>query len=356
MDFEGRNRILGEAKVRKRIYLVFRLSILLIGMFCVGLVASCSDAKDLIDIGLDPPSRQPIDISRTGVTNFFIGDEFGSISQQFLEIRDVLGVKYVRVLFAWTDSVQRGPSASRNYSFYDRIVETIPPGVDVLVVLAHTPNWITNSSNWTAGNPRVTFVEEWVRPTVNRYSNNPRIVGWEVWNEPDFATVASDNALELDDPENYVELLALASTAIRGTDPNSLVVGAATRAVNQNFPTTLDYNKRMKDLGAEAYLDVWNIHYYGSNYEVVVTNNGVKDFLNGLSVPVWVTESGEQGPTKQLPYVETAWPFLLEEVPGIDRFYYFQFASTDPVDVNYGLRTTDPSFPVSDLYLYLRDN
>lgn len=313
------------------------------------------DAKDLLDVALDPPSRKPIDASLVGVNNFFVLDEFGSIEDQFLEIRDTLGLKYVRILMAWTDGVQSGPNAPLNYSFYDRIVEAIPPGLDVVVVLAHTPNWITNPANWTENNPRFTYAVEWVRPTVRRYANHPRIVGWEVWNEPDLTVVASDSALEVTNPEKYAELVAYASDEVRRGDPGKLVILGATRSIQQEFPITLQFNKDLKNLGVENFVDVWNVHYYGTRYESVVTQNGVKDFLNSLSVPIWITESGEQGPNKQLAYVETAWPFLKKEIPGIQRFYYYEFASKAPLEQNYGLRTGDPSLPVSDLYVFLRD-
>ena len=313
------------------------------------------DAQDLLDVALDPPKRKPIDTSIVGVNNFFVLDEFGSIEDQFLEIRDKLGIKFVRILFAWTDGVQSGPNAPLNYSFYDRIVESIPPGMDVVIVLAHTPTWITNPANWIENNPRITFALEWVRPTVRRYANNPRIIGWELWNEPDLTVVASDAALEVTIPEKYAELIAYSTNEVRRGDPGKLVVMGATRSIQQQFPTTLRFNKTLKDLGLEDMVDVWNVHYYGSNYESVVTTNGIRDFLNSLKIPIWITESGEQGPNKQLAYVETAWPFLKEKIPGIARFYYYEFASNAPIDQNYGLRTGDPALPVSDLYVYLRD-
>jgi len=75
-----------------------------------------------------------------------------------------------------------------------------------------------------------------------------------------------------------------------------------------------------------------------------------------LRVPIWVTESGERGVTKQLEYVERTWPFLLKEAPGIQRFYYYTYASSgSSADIAYGLRTDQPQAPVSDLYVYLRD-
>lgn len=314
------------------------------------------DSGGLLDLAFNPPSRKPIDVSKVGVNNFFVHPEFGSISAQYSEIKNTLGIKFVRVLLAWTDDVQASPTSDRNYSFYDNILGQIPSGVDVLVVLVHTPSWMTNSSNWIGNDPRLTFNEQWVRPTVRRYKNVGNIIGWEIWNEPNVVTVASDSALELSDPANYAALLASASNIVHDEDPGALVVMAATESIQQNFPNNLNYNKQLKDLGVENFTDVWNVHYYGTRYESVITENGVKDFLNGVSKAIWVTETGETGPTEQLAYVETTWPFLTENINGIDRFYYYEFGDTVPIDVNFGLRTTDPTFPVSDLYIHLRDN
>lgn len=317
--------------------------------------SGCGDSKELIDNALNPPERKPIDASRTGVNNFFVQREFGSVSAQHSEIKDVLRLKHVRVLFAWTDSTQPTPDSAVNYGFFDQIIDNIPSGQDVLIVLAHTPSWMTNSANWIDGNPRKTWVERWLKPTVEHFRSKPRIVGWEIWNEPDLTVVASDSVLGLENPSNYLELLTLASTALSRLDPTRLKVIAATESIQQDFPLHLDYNKALKAGGAENLVDVWNIHYYGKAFETVIASGGIADFLNSLIRPIWVTESGEQGPTNQLAYVEQVWPFLQEEVPGIERFYYYEFASTAPLASNYGLKTNDPSQPVSDLYVHLRD-
>lgn len=324
------------------------LSCLLLFLFIFGCAA---DAKDLIEVVMDPPSRETIDRSRVGINNFFADSTFGTTREQFLEMRDTLGVNYVRVLFAWTDGVQDSYNGDRFYGFYDEIVENIPAGMDVMVVLAHAPSWISSLS---ASEARNAFVEQWVRPTVERYAGTPGIVGWQIWNEPDNPVGVSDATLVLTDPANYFELLKAGSEVVHSVDPGKLVITAASRSIQQNGKANLNYNKDLRDLGAEEYADVWAIHYYGEQYEKVV--DGVDDFLNGLSLPIWLTESGQQGPNNQLAYVETAWPFLIEKVPGIARTYYYQFAEDTAIDANYGLRTTDPSFPVSDLYVYLRDN
>lgn len=330
--------------------------VLLCGSLALGGLASCSDAGDLLDLALDSPDRRPIDKSRVGVNNFFVNREFGSIPEQYQEIRDTLGIRFVRVLVAWTTDVQPTPTSTPVLGFFDSIIEAIPPGVDVLIVVSHAPEWLANQENWIAGSPRVAWVKRCFEPIVRRYGRVPGVIGFEVWNEPDAIILPTDAPLELVDPANYFEMLQFASAAVRDFAPGKLVVLGATESIQQDFPNHLRYNQALRDFGAEGLVDVWGVHYYGTRYESVVTSRGVADFLNSLSVPVWITESGETGPNRQLAYVEEAWPFLIEKIPSIQRIYYYQFGETVlPVENNFGLRTTDPAFPVSDLYLHLAE-
>lgn len=336
-------------------HLIKRIFIFSLINFLIALTACDSNTKELIDLAIDKPSRKPIDISKTGVNNFFVDNQFGTIATQYSDIKSTLGLSYVRVLFAWSDQVQPTPTSALDFSFYDNIINTVPAGVDILVVVAHTPAWMSDSANWINGDPRATWVERWLKPTLQRYANKPGIVGWEVFNEPNVLTVASDNSLGISSAANYYDLLQKSAPVIRSIDPTSLVVIAATTSIQQDYPRSLDYNKQLKDLGAEQLVDVWNVHYYGEQFEKVVEKNGVANFLNSIDKPIWVTESGIQG-SSQLAYVETTWPFLQEKIPGIERIYYYQYGDTVPVSQNFGLRTTDSQFPVSDLYIYLRDH
>lgn len=329
------------------------LKIVLFGVFLLPLVLSCDSAKDVLDTTLNPPERRPIDVSRTGVNSFFNVAGFGSTSEQFSDIKGNLNLRYVRVLFAWTDGVQSGPNVAPDFSFYDQIINSAPSGVELLVVLAHVPSWMSSSSNWDGLNPRATFVNRWVKPVVERYRGHGRISGYEIFNEPDVVTVAADAALGLTDPANYFELLSLGSAAIRSIDASKLVLNAATESINKNFPNKLLYNQQLVEYGAVDLVDVWNVHFYGKQFERVVQANGIADFLKSIPRPVWVTESGDRGVNNQLPYVELAWPFLMEEIPNIDRFYYYDYASAEDPANTFSMRTLDSQFPVSDLYVHL---
>ena len=336
----------------KRIAPVLTLAVFL-QVFFLG----CSDTEKLLDItdlALDPPSRKMIDTARTGV-NAFANQAFaGSTCEQYLEIRDVLRLGAVRVLFNWSDGVQPSPSVTPDFSFYDQVLGCIPDGVDALVILTNVPSWMSDSSNWIDGNPRLTFAELWARVVARRYSGNGKIVAYQVWNEPNNVDFPENGVVQvLTSPTNYVELVALSSNLIKEEDPGRLVLNGSTTAIGQNFPDALNYNKALQDAGILEVVDIFGIHYYGKNYERLVVE--VRDFLNNLGKTIWVTESGIQGVNSQLAYVEEVWPFLRENVGAIDRIYYYRYAEAVPPDVAFGLRTADPGLPISDLYVFLRD-
>ena len=278
----------------------------------------------------------------------------GSTCAQYEEIKNTLGLKFVRVLFNWDDNVQPTPDASLNFSFYDQIISCIPSGVDALVILTNTPSWMSNSANWVQGNPRLTFARKWAKQVAQRYAGNSKIRAYQVWNEPNNPAFSVNSRIQvLNSPENYIELVSLSSNLIKDADPGRTVVSGATTAIAQNYPDTLNYNKSLVNGGILSAVDIYGIHYYGTNLEAFV--DGVRDFLNGVSKPIWVTESGRQGVNNQLAYAEKIWPYLRENVSGIGRIYYYRFAENTPADVSYGLRTPDSGFPVSDLYIALRD-
>lgn len=336
--------------------------LLLVACFCC--LACNSDDRDKISDAIENPDdiadiidgvdRKPIDVSRTGVNAFGNKSQFGSPCSQYAEVQNTLGLRYIRLLFQWNDAVQPAPGASPSFGFYDELASCIPAGTEAVVVLAGVPSWMVDNANWIDGNPRTTFVERWVRPVVSRYRRNGRITAFQIWNEPN-RDVDSDNSVldVLTSPTNYVEMLARAYSVVKDLAPGKMVVNAATTSLVQNFPDTLNYNKAMRDAGVENFVDVYAIHYYGMQFEKFL--GGGRDFLRGLSRPIWITESGQQGVNKQLSYVETVWPYLREQVSGIDRIFYYQFASETAPEEAFGLKTTSAEFPVSDLYIHLRD-
>ncbi|MCB0328986.1 MAG: hypothetical protein KDD70_04970 [Bdellovibrionales bacterium] len=300
--------------------------------------------------------REEIDYSRMGVSAFVNDQRFGTISEQFLEVRDSLKLRYVRVLFGWNDDVQPSPDSSVDYSFYKDIARNIPQGVQALVIITGAPSWMADPANWSNGDPRLTFHREFLKPTIRKFRRNRKIRAFQVWNEPNIDLPESSYLDVKDSPEHYIELLRRSYRYIKRRAKGKEVVSAATTSIIQNYPETLQYNEALYSLGAEDYLDIWGVHIYGTSVERFLLPGGPTDFLNQLSKPIWVTESGRQGVNEQLNYVERVWPYLRSIVPGIDRLYFYQFTEgSSDASNTFGLKNLTVGSNLSDLYIHLRD-
>lgn len=286
--------------------------------------------------------RKPIDLRKIGLNSFANEPIFGSVKSQLAEVKNRLGVRHIRILFAWNNDVQSSPSVATNYAFYDDIANNIPAGVSALVILTGLPTWAR-----TGPDPSTAFIERWVKPTVLRYKANARIGAFQLWNEPNDSSNPDNLALTFQDPNNYLATLAQASSFIKTNAPGKMVVNAATTAIGQNYPKTLNYNKVLLAGGVTNLVDRFAIHYYGDNYHNVILPDGIASTLSAVQIPIWVTESGRQGATKQREYVERAWPFLSKYIPRIERFYLYQFTEGTPAKTTYGLRFRGG---ISDLY------
>lgn len=312
----------------------------------------CGVSKGLLDPFL--PER---DVNRafTGINAFVNEPKFGSVRDQLYEVRNSLGIKYVRVLFAWTDQIQPTPESPINFSFYDDIARSMPQGTEALVVLASVPSWMKNPANWRRGDPRATFIERWVTPVMKRYKRHSRLKAFQIWNEPNMVANQDNETLGVLEPQNYLKLLQGAYRQGKRINRRAKIVSAATTAINQNYPKTISYARALRDGGLHRFCDVIALHYYGSHLENVLRPGGAGEYIESLKKPVWVTESGEKGIYKQREYVRRYWSWLEREFPQIRRMYYYQFTDTAPLSETYGLKVLNPGVVVSDLYLYFRD-
>lgn len=327
-----------------RRWFVFIVTVLLVG---------CGSGGDFEEVSRSAAVSFP-QSSWFGLSAFANDPRFGSIPSQFLEVQQKLRVDKVRILLDWNDQVQPDPSLPPYFHFYDQIIDGLPPGMEALVILTDVPSWMHDSANWDNGDPRATFVNRWASVVMERYATVKAITAWEIWNEPDDGHRSDNHALDLDgSPSNYVSLLSLAHAASRRITPEKLVVMGATTSIVDDYPSKLTYNQAARDAGAESFVDVWGVHFYGRDLDTFASANGPAEFLNSLHVPIWVTETGAKGYDQQLGYAQQVWPFLRDSVPGIARIYGFQFTEDSSPGTTYGLRNLDGSSPYSDLYLYL---
>ena len=289
-----------------------------------------------------------------GINAFGNLPQFGTPSMQFDEIKQVLGLQHYRLLFAWSNEVQGSPGTRPDFSFYDDLIKSLPRGTRAIIVIANLPDWMHQQSNWKRGDPVFTLYRRWIRKVIVRYRRKRKIIGFQIWNEPNDDGNSENFTLNfVDNPEQYIQLVKRTQRLMSRRAKKKTLIGAATTSILQNFPETLEYNQALHQQGLEQYIDSWGIHVYGSSHERFYL--GVLDFLQSLTKPILVTETGRQGIFEQTEYLRRLLPFLSEEVPGIQRFYIYRFAEPSDPDTTFGLKNPSTSFPVSDLYIHLRD-
>lgn len=315
----------------------------------------CNNADDAVDL-INGPSRKTIDVSKLGINAFFNDSRFGSISSQAEDIHSSLKLNRMRILARWDNGMQPSQGGAFNFGLIDEIFQSVSTDTKILIIATGHPSWGPKGSE-----ARSLFVDSFVSELLNRYGSDQKFEALQIWNEPNDPANTENSIMGfieggVPSAENYVEVLSRARNAIDAIAPRVLLLNASSTAINQNYPNTLDYNRALRDAGAQSLVDVWAVHYYGQQFENLLRNGGVKEFADGLDRPIWITESGAQGVNEQLKYGEETWPYLFDKLNSLQRVYIYQYAENSPSGSTYGLRNPSDSAPVSDLYVSLRDN
>ncbi len=345
LETNGSAQLIKEIDIMRKIKALTFIILLLVS-------SGCNNAKEAAEI-IDGIQRKPIPRSKLAVNAFFNDSRFGSIQAQMGDVTQNLSLRRIRVLARWDTGSHPSPGSSPSFGLLESILSSAPSNAEILVVATGVPSWMSNSANWINGNPRTTYVERWLKPLLRKVRQYGVVKAVQVWNEPNSGLFPENNVLQVrTSPENYAELMALSKNAFDSEAGSIQFVMGATTAINQNFPDTLNYNRALRDAGVNSLVDIWAIHYYGQQFENVIQDGGVRDFLQGISKPIWMTESGIQGSDKQLKYGEETWPYLLEKMPNIDRIYIYQYTESTEASSSYGLRNLNG---VSDLYNWLAE-
>lgn len=305
----------------------------------------------LILILIFKPKKEDFEIGdKFGLNAFFNTKLFnGSLSEQSNDIRNELGVKHVRVLFHWDNSIQNDKRSKCFFGFYDDILKNLEDDMQALVVLTGVPDWVENEEDKHA-----CFIK-YCSEVMERYKDEEKIIGYQIGNEPNSSSFPENVILDLvRNPRNYVRLLHDAYFACKEINYNKKIVSAATTSIVQNYPDTLDYNKEMHKSELWPCCDYIGVHYYGDrDFINFYRPNGIYSFLKGIDFPIWITEIGEEKFNNHLKYARTVIPHLFKKLPNLERIYWYQYDGNG-VTERFGIRNslTDA---ISGLYNYLRN-
>jgi hypothetical protein len=230
------------------------------------------------------------------------------------------GCSFVVQLFDWS---QIEPLPGEYFWEYpDSVVRGCEHyGLNLVVRLDQPPEWALSSREDDLPIDLDAYAA-FVARVAKRYEG--QVEAYIVWNEPNLAQEWGGRP---PDPEGYAELLRAAYAAVKGSDPQALVVCAGLAPTNHVDETAMDdrvYLEGMYEAGAGELFDVLGAHPYGFAYPPD-DPHGAHEGLNFARLedlreilvahgdsdkPVWATEVGW---TTEAITEEQAWLQVTEE-------------------------------------------
>ncbi len=204
-----------------------------------------------------------------------------------LELKDVLGVQVI-----WAGSIASGGANIKNnggefvnigiewrslapsettlvadyqWSSFDSALSTASSlGLQIAVVLGGNPTWAADFDRGPINKVPITRFQEYVQAVVSRYSAAPyNVKFWSIYNEPDVGS--SEISTFGSNPSDYVQTLQLAYQTIKAIDSDAVVLlgGLAHDGfTEEGGPFIRSFLDDILKLGAGAYFDAMNFHYY----------------------------------------------------------------------------------------------
>ena len=213
----------------------------------------------------------------------------------------------LRINFVW-GAVQPSQGAAYDWSHYDAIIgAAAQQGIRVLPTVYSSPAWVAKKTNYPPPKARMGDFQAFVRAAAERYgangtfwSTNPTIpklpiTDWQLWNEVNSPSFWYSKP----SPKQYVGLLRVFSTGIRGGDPSAHVILAGlfrTPNVKNGIPLDRFLPAIYKRKGSKNLFDGVAVHPYSTTPKDAL--NAVKETRKIMArykdknTPLWITEIG----------------------------------------------------------------
>lgn len=223
---------------------------------------------------------QPIphtDVNPMGINTFLEKEPDPTNVVRSLDMVQAGGFKWIRQGFAWNDieitakgnfTDTRHPENVRSsWAKYDFIVdEAVKRDINIIARLDSPPVWARfpgdDLEKYHKGPPaKDEDYADFVRAVVERYKGKVRY--FQIWNEPNLEGEWGGYAI---DPEWYTRLLKAAYQAVKGANPDAVVISAALAPTAANSLRNLNdvlFLEGMYRAGAKPYFDIFSTMLYG---------------------------------------------------------------------------------------------
>jgi LysM repeat protein len=175
---------------------------------------------------------------------------------------DELGVTWVKQQIEW--ALYEPTAGNVNWEPLDAMVDAMDgAGVNILLSVSSAPNWARDSDQEKGPPTDYNTFANFVGQLAQRYQG--RVDAYEIWNEQNLRR--EWNTPKGISAASYVELLRLAFTAIKLSDPTAIVVtgGLAPTGFNDGVNAIDDrvYLRQMYESGVEEWSDAIGAHPNG---------------------------------------------------------------------------------------------
>ncbi|MGV0773088.1 cellulase family glycosylhydrolase [Mycobacterium syngnathidarum] len=239
-----------------------------------------------------------------GMNLHYRGGGAATVKRQF-DLMTKMNVAWVRVDLDW--SATEPERGEFDWEASDLIVdEAVARRINVLVVLAYTPDWARSSA--ADGSEPISHFRpvdlsnyaNFARTAVQRYA--PRGVrDWEIWNEPNSRKFWPPRP----DADEYGVLFQEVRSAIRGIDPKAnLLIGGLTPSSDKSDVSATDYLEQLYRNGAAQLADAVAVHPYSDpvlpimgerpddGFKDMAALHAVMDHNGDAGKKIWITELG----------------------------------------------------------------